>query len=128
MTLKTFRHHPIKWFKIKFPYLLKYWNSSPAIAGPAQSDITTAVVSAVGLAILTVSLFFKRSRRIWFAPVIIAVTLIGASIGPGYLAHFEVRYFASVKLIGLIVFCGTIGFYVNRLNQIIISKKERQVH
>ena len=128
MTLKTFRHHPIKWFKIKFPYLLKYWNSSPAISGPAQSDITTAVVSAVGLAILTVSLFFKRSRRIWFAPVIIAVTLIGASIGPGYLAHFEVRYFASVKLIGLIVFCGTIGFYVNRLNQIIISKKERQVH
>jgi hypothetical protein len=114
MTLKTFRQHPVQWFKIKFPYLVKYWNSSPAISGPAQSDMTTSVISAIGLAILTVSLFFKRSRKHWFGPASIAVILTGATIGPPYLAHFEVRYLVAVKFIGLMVLLSTSGFGLNR--------------
>ncbi len=127
MTLKTFRQHPVQWFKIKFPYLVKYWNSTPAISGPSQSDLNASVVSAAGLAILAVSLLFKRSRLIWFAPAIITVTLIGATVGPAYLAHLEVRYLASVKLIGLVISLGTVGYWVNCLIQSGIRKKSLQL-
>jgi hypothetical protein len=123
MTLKTFRQHPVKWFKIKFPYFLRYWNSSPAISVPTKSDLPISVISAAGLAILTMSLFFKGSRRIWFAPTIITVTFIGATVGPAYLAHLEVRYLVSVKLIGLIISLGTAGYCVNSLIQSTKRKK-----
>ena len=113
MTSETFRQHPVAWFKIKFPYLLKYWDSKPAITGPSQSDFPTSELSALGLVGLAISFFSKSARRYWITPAFIAVILIGATVGPPYLAHFEVRYLVAVKLIGILIIGGTVGFLLN---------------
>ena len=114
MTLNTFRQHPIKWFKVKFPVFLKYWNSQPAISSPTKSDFPNSELSAIGFLILVSSFFIKRFRKHWFGPAFITLTLIGATIGPSYLAHFEVRYLVAVKFVGLMVLFGASGFAINR--------------
>jgi hypothetical protein len=112
--LRTFLHHPVKWFTIKFPYLLRYWNSKPSIASPSGSDFPNSVLSAFGLLILGASFFARRTRKLWFGPAFIAVVLTGATLAPAYLAHFEVRYLVAVKFIGLCVSCGALGFGLNQ--------------
>ena len=79
-------------------------------------------MSAIGILVLIGSFFFKRSRKHWIAPASLAVILMGATIGPAYLDHFEVRYLFSVKLIGLIVIYSASGFGMNYL----ISKFRNQ--
>ncbi len=113
MTLKTFRENPVKWFQVKIPYVLRYWDSRPAISGPSGSDFPTSELSALGLATLALSFFFKRARKLFLIPAFISVILIGATVGPPYLAHFEVRYLVAVKLIGLIVLASSAGFLMN---------------
>jgi len=63
MTFQTFRQHPVRWFTIKFPYFLKYWDLRPAIASPSTTDFPTSEMSAVGLLVLAASFFSKRSQK-----------------------------------------------------------------
>ena len=129
MTIKTFRQHPLQWFKVKFPYFMKYWDSQPAITNPAKTDFPVSEISAVGLLLFTASFFFRSARRYWFAPAFIALILIGATIGPPYFAHLEVRYLVAVKLIGFTVAIGVAGYvleYLLRKNQPLLGAARQQ--
>lgn len=114
MTLDTLIRHPLKWFSVKFPYFLKYWDSSPAVSSPTRSDFPTSELSAVGILMLSASIFIKRIRKNFLIVLVTTVVLIGATIAPPYLAHFEVRYLVSIKLIGLFIFCSMAALLLDR--------------
>jgi hypothetical protein len=112
--LKTLREHPVKWFTIKFPYFLKYWNSTPSIATPSGTDFPNSILSAFGLLILGATFFARTIRKLWLGPASLGVVLMGATIMPPFLAHFEVRYLVASKLVGIIIFFGALGFSLNQ--------------
>jgi hypothetical protein len=113
MALKTLKHHPLKWLSVKFPYLMKYWDSRPAVSSPVQSDFPTSELSLLGLLILSAFIFVKKIWKKFLIVLITTVVLIGATIGPPFWAHFEVRYLVPIKLIGLVVFFITTALLVN---------------
>ena len=115
MTRSTFTKHPIKWFIKKSPYVYRYWISSPAITSPTTPNYIAATVSAIGLVTLVVASLFRPLRNQYLVPIFMSIVMIGLTVGPPYLAHFEVRYLVAVKLIGLISFLGYSGFFLTQL-------------
>ena len=113
MALKTLMQNPHKWLSVKFPYLVRYWDSRPAVSSPTQSDFPTSELSALGLLILSALVFIKKIREKFLICLVTTAALIGATIGPPFWAHFEVRYLISIKLIGLIVFFATTAFLID---------------
>lgn len=114
MALKTLMQNPHKWLSVKFPYLVKYWDSRPAVSSPIQSDFPTSELSALGLLILSTLIFVKKIRENFLIVLLTTVVLIGATIGPPFWAHFEVRFLVFIKLTGLIVFFVTTAFLIDR--------------
>jgi hypothetical protein len=115
MTKSTFVSHPIKWFTIKIPYFYRYWISDPAISTPTNSNYLFAIVSAVGLGLLSFSLCLKTLRQHFLIPSLLSFIYMGLTLVPPYIAHLEVRYLVPAKLLGIVVFAGASGALGNRI-------------
>lgn len=91
---------PISWFKSKFPIFLKYWFSGSSVTSPVPGRFLAGLSSLVGFVVLVSLSVWHLAilRELW--PVLL-VGIMVFTIGPPFIAHFEVRYLLLPRLLGL---------------------------
>lgn len=104
LTMDALAHHPIRWTEIKLKAAARFWFDA--------EEVETLQLLENGM--LLVLLFFVAaggSRRLGALGVgayLLVLAAAIAALGPGYIFHFEERYFfplkSAIPLLGVLVF------------------------
>ena len=100
LATELLRERPLDWVSDKTPYFFDYATMKLGVtrADPRSSlDLLWSCVIAIGgLVVISRSAFTRRSLTCLGALTAAWVVVLGVAIAPSFVAHFEVRYLASM--------------------------------
>lgn len=122
MVLRTFVKHPIEWARVKLPYFFSHWYSEPRVSSPSGTQFFLGSWTLIGILCLALYALTELVRsRDTRTSALLALLVLGATLMPPYVAHYEVRYLVLPKVLGFLA----ANLILLRLNERIWRRKSQ---